>query len=91
MDEQLARQAIIKTFLGVAAVKDWEVRQYDVDSAYLEANVKKELYIELPEDYHNSSDQVGRRQKAMYGFVHAGLLGSKIFNAELAASGFEQC
>ena len=77
--------------LGIAAVKDWELRQVDVDIAYLDANVKEELYIDLPEDYRNSCDQVGRLQKAMYGLVHAGLLWSKTFSAELAARGFEQC
>ena len=76
--------------LGIAAVKDWELRQLDVDMAYLEANVKEELYIELPEDYRNSCDQVGRLQKAMYGLVHAGLLWSKKFSAKLAARGFER-
>ena len=84
-------QASIRMVLGIAAVKDWELRQLDVDMAYLEANVKEELYIELPEDYRNSCDQVGRLQKAMYGRVHAGLLWSKKFSAELATKGFEQC
>ena len=42
--------------LGIAAVKDWEIRQLDVDMAYLEANVKEELYVELPEYCRNSSD-----------------------------------
>ena len=58
--------------------------------AYLEAGVK-ELYIELPEDYRDSCDQVGRLQKAMYGLVQARLLWSKTFSTEFAARGFEQC
>ncbi|CAM9645817.1 unnamed protein product [Ascophyllum nodosum] len=77
--------------LGIAAVKDWELRQLGIDMAYLEANVKEELYIDLPKDYRNFCDQVGRLQKAMYGLVHAGLLWSKTFSAEVAARGFEQC
>ena len=60
--------------LGIAAVKDWELRQLDVDMAYLDANVQKELYIELLEDYRDSCDQVDRLQKATYGLVYAGLL-----------------
>ena len=83
-------QASIRTVLGIAAVKDWELRQLDVDTAYLEANIK-ELYIELPEDYRNACDQVGRQRNAMYGLVHAGLLCLKTFSNELDASGFEQC
>ena len=74
MDGQLARQASISMVLGIAAVKDWELRQLDDDMAYLEVGVKEELYIELPEDYRDSCDQVGRLQKAIYGFVHARLL-----------------
>ena len=66
---------------GIAAVKDWELRQLDVNMAYLEAGVQEELYIELPEDYRDSCDQVGRLQKAMYGLVRAGLLWSKIYSA----------
>ncbi|CAN0436588.1 unnamed protein product, partial [Ascophyllum nodosum] len=46
-------QASIRMVLGTAAVKDWELRQFDVDVAYLEANVNEELYIELPQDYRN--------------------------------------
>ena len=91
MDEQLARQTSIRMVLGIAAVKDWEFRQLDVDMAYLEAGVEEEPYIEQPEDYRDSCDQVGRLQEAMYGLVHAELLRSKTFSAELAARGFEQC
>ena len=91
IDGQLTRQASIRMVLGIAAVKDWELRQLNVDMAYLEANEKEELYIELPENYRNSCDQVGRLQKAMNGLVHAGLLWSKKLSAELAARGFKQC
>ena len=83
-------QASIRMVLGIAAVKDWELCQLDVDMAYLEAAVEEKLYIELPEDYRDSCGQVGRLQKAMYGLVHAGLLWSKVFSAELTARGFEQ-
>ena len=82
-------QASMRMVLGIAAVKNWELRQLGVDMAYLEANVKEELYIELPEDYRDSCGQVGQLQQAMYGLVHAGLLWLKTFSAELAARGFE--
>ena len=91
MDGQLARQASIRMVFGIAAVKkNWELRQVDVEMAYLEAGAKEELYIELPEDYRNSCVQVGRLQKVMYSLVHAGLLWSKTFSAELDARGIEQ-
>ena len=49
----------MRMVLGIAAVKDWELRQLDVDMAHLEAKVKEEPCIELPEDYRDSCDQVG--------------------------------
>ena len=76
--------------IGIAAVKDWELRQHDLDMAYLEAGVNEELCIELPEDYRDSCDLVGRLQKTNVQHVHAGLLWSKTFSAELAARGFGQ-
>ena len=33
-------QASIRMVRGIAAVKDWELRELDVDMAYLEANMK---------------------------------------------------
>ena len=45
--------------------------------------MEEEIYIELPK-------QVGLLKKAMYGLVHAGLLWSKKFGAEIKAKGFEQ-
>ena len=50
MDGQLARQASIRMVFGIAAVKNWEIRQLDVDMAYLESGVTEELYIDLSED-----------------------------------------
>ena len=34
-------QTSIRMVFGIAAVKDWELRQLDVDMAYLEAGVKE--------------------------------------------------
>ena len=52
-------QASIRMVISIAALKDCELHQLDIDMGYLEAGVKYELYIELPEDYRDSCDQVG--------------------------------
>ncbi|CAN0472465.1 unnamed protein product [Ascophyllum nodosum] len=76
--------------LAVMALLDWEGRQLDVEMAFLEADVTEELYVELPDGYRDSPNQVGRLQKAMYGLMHAGLLWSKKFGGELISKGFER-
>ena len=83
-------QSSIRMALAVMALLDWEGRQLDVEMAFLEADVTEELYVELPDGYRDSPNQVGRRQKAMYGLMHAGLLWSKKFGGELIAKGFER-
>ena len=42
-------KASIRMVLGIAAVKDWELRQLDVDVSYLEANIGEEPYVKLPQ------------------------------------------
>ena len=42
--------------------------------AFLETDVAEELYVELPDGYRDSPNQVGRLQKFMYVLMHAGLL-----------------
>ena len=76
--------------LTVMALLDWEGRQLDVEIAFLEAGVTEELYVELPDEYCDSPNQIGRLQKTMYGLMHAGLLWSKKFGGELIVKGFER-
>ena len=76
--------------LAVMALLDWEGRQLDVEMTFLEMGVTEKLYVELPDGYRDSPNQVGRLQKATYGLMHAGLLWSKKFGGELIAKGFER-
>ena len=63
-------QSSIRMALTVMALLDWEGRKLDVEMDFLEADVVEELYIELPDGYHDSPNQVGRLQKVMYGLTH---------------------
>ena len=83
-------QSSIRMALAVKTLLDWERRQLDVEMTFLEADVTEDLYVELPDEYCDSPNQVGRLQKAMYGLMRAGLLWSKKFGGELIAKGFER-
>ena len=76
--------------LAVIAVLDWKGRKLGVEMAFVEADVTEEPYVELPDGYRDSPNQVGRLQKAMYSLMHAGLLWSKTFGRELIATGFKR-
>ena len=83
-------QSSIRMALAVKILLDWERRQLDGEMTFLEADVTEDLYVELPDEYRDSPNQVGRLQKAMYGLMRAGLLWSKTFGGELIAKGFER-
>ncbi|CAM9723757.1 unnamed protein product, partial [Sphacelaria rigidula] len=83
-------QSSIRVALALMAIQDWEGRQLDAEMAYLEAEVEEEMYIELPDGYRQSKNQVRRLSKVVYGLVHAGLLWLKNFGQAVLRKGFER-
>jgi len=39
----------IRLFLTVAAIKDYDIQQLDKEAAFLRANVREEVYLDIPE------------------------------------------
>ena len=64
--------ASIRMFLAMAAAKDGELRHFDVEQAFLKADIDEEIYIEIPEEFQEFWGAVGRLNKAIYGLVQAG-------------------
>ena len=58
--------------LATAAVMGMELRHIDFERAYLLADVDTGIYIELPEEYREFPDAVGKLNKAIYDLVQAG-------------------
>jgi hypothetical protein len=60
--------------LALAAIRDLDVIQFDITSAYLYVTRKEELYMEQPEGYRVAEklDWVWRLKKGLYGLVQAG-------------------
>ena len=58
--------------LMAAAMMDMELRHIDFKQTHLLAGVDTEIYIELPEEYREFPDAVGKLNKATYALVQAG-------------------
>jgi hypothetical protein len=73
--EVFARTGSYKTMrlgLSLAAKWDHELEQLDVPTAFLNADVEEEVYMELPEGYRDGKDgMVCRLRKALYGLKQA--------------------
>ena len=41
----------LRLLLTLAAIYDWEIQQFDVVSAFLNAELKEEVYMEQPEGF----------------------------------------
>ena len=73
--EVFARTGMYKSMrlgLSLAAKWDHELEQLDVPTAFLNADVEEEVYMELPEGYRDGKEgMVCRLRKALYGLKQA--------------------
>jgi hypothetical protein len=69
----VAKFASIRAILAIAAIEDLEIQQMDVKSAFLNGDLKEEVYIDQPEGYEvkidtdNSQKLACKLRKTLYG------------------------
>ena len=64
----VARAASIRTILHTAAVKDWELDQIDISTAFLNGDLDEEIFMEQPDGFvEGAPGQVCRLRKSLYG------------------------
>ena len=59
----------LRTILALAAIRDLDIIQFDITSAYLHGTPKEEVYTEQPEGYiaPGKKDWVWGLKKGLYG------------------------
>ena len=69
----VANMATLRIIIGLRAI-GWTVRQLDVDTAYLNANLDSNIYITQPKGFEvKNPELVCKLNKAIYGLKQAGL------------------
>ena len=67
----VARWDSIRSILCIAALNDYELRQLDVKTAYLNGPLDEEIYMKAPDGFSSSSNY-WRLHKGLYGLRQAG-------------------
>ena len=55
----------------MSTILDWEIYQYDIDTAFLEAKLEEDLYMKPPEGLTCAPDEVCKLQRSLYGTKQA--------------------
>ena len=60
---------VYRLILALSALEDWEIHQWDVKSAFPNANIREEIYVKQPTGFEAKGREqlVCRLNKALYG------------------------
>ena len=79
----------LRVFLALVAAEDYELYQLDVETAFLNANVKEEVYMKVPDGVTDApAGMVCRLLKAVYGIPQAPLAWHDEITSFLATLGY---
>lgn len=88
----VARMETVRLLLALAAHCGWQVHHMDVKSAFLNGDLKEEVYVHQPPGYivPGEEHKVLRLRKALYGLHQAPRAWYAKLDASLASLGFER-
>ncbi|KAI5334414.1 hypothetical protein L3X38_024547 [Prunus dulcis] len=86
----VARLDTVRTFVALAAQRNWRLFQLDVKSAFLNGVLKEEVYVDQPSSFviQGSEDKVYRLKKALYGLKQAPRAWYEEINSYFTKTGF---
>ena len=62
----------IRVFLTIAAARNWEIKQVDAVTAFLNAPLQEDIYMKIPDGIPHQPGEVWLLRKALYGLKQAG-------------------
>ena len=88
----VARMESVWVLLALAAQEGWRVHHMDVKSAFLNGDLKEEVYVKQPPGYTVAGEEgkVYRLHKALYGLRQAPRAWNAKLDGTLKAMGFQQ-
>lgn len=85
----VVRSDTTRILLAIASVKKWMIRQFDLETAFLNSIMDRLLYVEQPTGFEDG-DLVCKLNKALYGLVQSAHLWFEDVKSTLLSMGFVQ-
>jgi len=86
----VVRYDSIRLLLAIAAIENLEMRKFDIKTAFINGEIKEELYMKIPEGMNIDRDKVCRLNKSIYGLKQAARCWNNRFNDFIKRFNFKQ-
>ena len=84
----VVRTETVRVLLSCAAVKDWDIKQFDIKTAFLYGPLDEEVFMLQPEGFEDGTKRVCRLRKGLYGLKQAPRQWNGKFHSFLSEFGF---
>lgn len=84
----VAKLATIRIFLAICLQKSFFIEQLDVKTAFLNGNLKEDVYLKIPEGFQAPEGHIFKLNKSLYGLKQSPRCWNQRFNEFVETLGF---